>query len=425
MSRLTFVHAADLHLDTPFEGLGRVAPEVAEVLRDSSLAAWEALVTLCVERQARLLLVAGDIYDGEERGLRAQLRFLRGLERLSERGVRVFIVHGNHDPHGGRWSAIREWPTGVTVFGDENVEVFPATDVEGRQVALIHGISHASRSVSDNLATRFRRTPESLPQFGLLHCNADQDPNHPAYAPCTLDDLRSAGMDYWALGHIHNHRVLSRGNPWILYAGGLQGRSLKPGEVGVKGVVIGSIASGRITDVEFVAVPHIHFAELTVDIGDLPDTPRLIDRLEEAAESVLGGSTVAGLVARVTLVGRGPLHADLAGPDRVDDLLKAIREEANGRRPLLWWSGIVAATRPDIDREAIRRRGDFSAELLQLTARLRDDPDALTLFVQEEEAALHSGLLRRFVTRVANDATAVLEDAEMLALERLESGSDE
>src|SRR3989304_3453460 len=120
MNRFSFVHAADLHLDAPFEGVGRVPPAVAELLRDASLDAWDALVRLTVERGAALLLLAGDIYDGEERGVRAQVRFRGGLETLAAHGVQVCIVHGNHDPLEG-WSAIDVWPPWVFVFGSADV----------------------------------------------------------------------------------------------------------------------------------------------------------------------------------------------------------------------------------------------------------------------------------------------------------------
>jgi hypothetical protein len=64
MASFHFVHAADLHLDTPFESIGRVAPAVAHELRDASLKSWDALVQLCVDEGAAFLLLAGDIYDG-------------------------------------------------------------------------------------------------------------------------------------------------------------------------------------------------------------------------------------------------------------------------------------------------------------------------------------------------------------------------
>jgi DNA repair exonuclease SbcCD nuclease subunit len=313
----------------------------------------------------------------------------------------------------------------VTVFGHRAVETFPVVDDEGHQVAVVQGISHASRTVTENLALRFRRTSEPFPQFGLLHCNADQDPYHPAYAPCTLDDLRAAGMDYWALGHIHRHRVLSAGDPWVVYAGSLQGRSLKPGEVGVRGVVVGSVAGGRVSDIEFVPAPHVRFAELEVEIRDVADTPRLLDRMEEEAQAAMEEGLAVGLVARVKLVGRGPLHGDLAAPERLADLLKTMREEARERTPFLWWSGLVSATRPDLDRDAIRRRGDFSAELLQLTDRLREDEEALSRLAQQEEAALQAGGVRKLVARVQDEPKHLLDDAETLALERLEARSEQ
>jgi DNA repair protein SbcD/Mre11 len=426
MSVFTFVHAADLHLDTPFEGLGRVAPEIAEFLRDSSLAAWDELVSLCIEREALFLLIAGDIYDGEERGLRAQLRFLRGLERLSEHGVGVFIAHGNHDPHGdSRWSAIRQWPASVTVFGHEGVQSIKVSDREGRLVAVVHGISHSSRTVAENLSLRFHRTLEPCPHFGVLHCNADGDPHHPAYAPCTIEDLRSAGIDYWALGHIHQHRVLSPGEPWIVYSGGLQGRSLKPGEVGIKGAVVGRVTDNRMSDIQFVTVPHVRFADLQLDIAGIPDVPGLLERLEDQVQIVREEGPSTGLVLRVTLTGRGPLHADLVSPDRLADLLKTMREEAAGHRPFLWWNRIVMATHPDLDRDAIGRRGDFSSELVQLAGRLREDGESLFRFMDEEERLLQAGALRRWVEVAPADRRTLLDEAETLALERLEARSDQ
>ena len=103
-----FIHAADLHLDTPFQGVARVSEEIAALLRDASLDAFDRVVQAAVDHQVAFVLFAGDIYDGEQRGVRAQLRFLRGLERLARHNIKVFIVHGNHDPLGG-WSAVREW----------------------------------------------------------------------------------------------------------------------------------------------------------------------------------------------------------------------------------------------------------------------------------------------------------------------------
>src|ERR1019366_6329576 len=139
----SFVHAADLHLDTPFKGIGSTAPLVAEQLREASLAAFDSLVDLCLERRVAFLVVAGDIYDGPERGLRAQMRFRDGLARLSTAGISSFVVHGNHDPVETGWSALGgPWPERVTVFGTGTVKAVPI-EVDGNPLATVQGISFA------------------------------------------------------------------------------------------------------------------------------------------------------------------------------------------------------------------------------------------------------------------------------------------
>src|SRR5947207_11647809 len=116
--KFCFVHAADLHLDTPFASIGRAAPEIAGRLRDASLEAFDALVRLAIERAAAFVVVAGDAYACADRGVRAQLRFLRGVERLGERGIPVFVPHGKPDPLDG-WSALRRAADNPVVFGGE------------------------------------------------------------------------------------------------------------------------------------------------------------------------------------------------------------------------------------------------------------------------------------------------------------------
>jgi DNA repair exonuclease SbcCD nuclease subunit len=236
--RFCFIHAADLHLDTPFEGIGQVAPHVAEALRDASLEAFDALVELAFARNAAFVVFAGDIYDGADRGIRAQLRFRRGLERLSDAGIWSFVVHGNHDPVATGWSAIRgDWPPLVKIFAPGLVDEV-AVVKNGEPVATVRGVSFAQRGEVDDLALRFpgRSGPEL--HVGVLHCNLGGNLKHDPYAPCSVDDLVKPGYDYWALGHIHQRTIVRDGDPWIVYSGNLQGRSPKTSEQGAKGALV-------------------------------------------------------------------------------------------------------------------------------------------------------------------------------------------
>ena len=103
--RFRFLHAADLHLDTPFTGMRRVDASLVATLRDATTRAFDNLVNAALEHSVAFVVIAGDIYDGPERGVRAQLAFRNGLDRLAQAGIRSFVVHGNHDPLEDGWSA--------------------------------------------------------------------------------------------------------------------------------------------------------------------------------------------------------------------------------------------------------------------------------------------------------------------------------
>ncbi len=197
-----------------------------------------------IERDVAFVLLAGDIYDGPQRGVRAQLRFYRGLERLHEAGIYSLVVHGNHDPLLTGWSAVRgAWPASVTVFGHDRVE--QATIEDGQPLAVVHGISFSQRAEMENLALRYHRCDEPCFQVGMLHCNVGSNLEHDPYAPCALSDLERADLDYWALGHVHTRRVSCDGQPWVVYPGNLQGRSPGPSEAGEKGALVVEV-NGRL-----------------------------------------------------------------------------------------------------------------------------------------------------------------------------------
>jgi DNA repair protein SbcD/Mre11 len=380
--RYRFVHAADLHLDTPFEGLGRVDERVAGALRDASLEALEALANLAIEREAAFLLVAGDVYDGAERGVRAQLAFRRAVDRMARAGVQTLVVHGNHDPVLDGWTAVRRWPEGVHVFGAGEVASRPVQR-DGELLAVVHGVSYAHRDTAENLALRFARSADDVLQIGLLHANVGADAAHAAYSPCTVDDLARTGLDYWALGHVHGHAVLRAGGPWAVYPGSLQGRSPHVGERGAKGACVVEVADGAVVGVEHVALDRVRFEVQDVDVEGVRDVGDLEGLLADRGAAALAAADGRSVLLRARLVGRGPVHADLARDGAVQGLLDALRSAAPAGRPFLWWEGVRDATRPQLDRAAIAARGDFGSELLALAGTLERDELARGLALAE------------------------------------------
>ena len=100
---MTFIHAADLHLDSPFVGLKYLPTQLFERMRESTFLAFSRLITFAIKEQVDFVLLSGDLYDGEERSLKAQLRLKKEFDRLHAAGIEVYVIHGNHDHLGGKW----------------------------------------------------------------------------------------------------------------------------------------------------------------------------------------------------------------------------------------------------------------------------------------------------------------------------------
>jgi hypothetical protein len=223
-----------------------------------------------------------------------------------------------------------------------------------------------------------------------------------------LDDLLRAGFDYWALGHIHLHQVLHEGAPWVVYAGGTQGRSLKPSERGAKGVCVVHVESGAVRRVEPVPVDRVRFAAVEVDVGGLGDLGTLRARLQAEAESVRVSAGPRGVVLRALLQGRGPVHADLGCVGGVDGLLADLRTEFEGEEPFLWWESVRDQTQPELDLEVIRARDDFSAAVVERA-------DAL-IAAEADPAGFISERVLTQAPRKASGLSGEIQDAEARSL---------
>ena len=414
MARLRFIHAADLHLDSPFRGIRNEAPDyVAETLRRATFDAYDNIVGLCLREQVDALLVAGDIYDGADRSLRAQLKFVDGLNRLDAGGVRSFVCHGNHDPLDG-WEARLSLPQGCVRFGPEVTAeaVFPSEP----QRATVHGISYPRREVRENLSPLFDESATGTGfGIGLLHANVGGNPEHDSYAPCSIADLVETGLDYWALGHVHTRQVLRQERPTVVYPGNPQGRN--PREIGERGVYLVEVDDYGAVSLDFRPVDVVRWEALEVDIGDLETEQHLLDAINHATASCAEVADGRSVVFRLELIGRGPLHGTLRRSGTVEELRERVNEQYAGAARWLWCERIHADTASPVDREQVAQREDFAGDLARLSNDLRSDPAALAKLGE---------LLRPLY--VNSNAAPYLRDnlpSEEELLELLEAAEDE
>lgn len=383
--RFRFVHAADLHLDTPFAGLAGSDSLLAERLRDASLTALDRIVAEALDVGAAFVVFAGDLYDGVQRGIRAQLRFRAALTRLSDAGIPSFIAHGNHDPEGGSWSAIPTWPPLVTVFPAGTPISVPVVR-DGAHLATVHGVSYGQRAERDNLALRFPTPARGGGlHVGVLHCNVDGATGHEPYSPCTLGELTARGMGYWALGHVHRQRVLAEGPAWVVYPGNTQGRSFGAGEQGAKGALVVDVEDGAVVGVRPFTTDSVRFVELEANVARFTELGELVDALVGGARAAHDAHGDVELLVRARLSGRGELHQVLRDGAKRAELLQSLRDEAP---PGLNWLALVGETRPALDLEAVYAAGDLRAEIIALWRRWqgagRDGDGGLPAGLREE-----------------------------------------
>ncbi len=407
--RFSFIHAADLHLDTPFAGLGALREDLARRLVDASLQAFDRIVARATEERAAFVVLAGDVYDGDSRGLRAQLRLRDGLARLHRAGIKAFIAHGNHDPEGGRYSAIARWPEGVNVFPPGQPS---AVDVEigGRRVARVHGISYGTRQERENLALRFPVVDGAFLHVGVLHANVGDAEGHAPYSPCSLEDLRSRGHAYWALGHVHRHAVLGE-RPHVVYPGNTQGRSFAPGELGEKGALIVDVEDGQVVGLRRFATDTARFLSEKLDIAALGDLGDLHDALKERADAARSAhGNVELLLLRGTLEGRGPLGAALRDESTRQAALEAAQDAAGDG---VHWLGLDAACAPALDLDALRRGDDLRAEVLATADAWGDAvPEAVRLALGACGEAPDAQTLRAMIADASLDLIGLLSGDE-------------
>ncbi|RKH02658.1 DNA repair exonuclease [Corallococcus sp. CA047B] len=385
--RFSFVHAADLHLDTPFRGVATHGP-LLERFQQSTFLALARIVDVCLRERVTFLLLAGDLFDVKDRSVRARLALRSELARLDRAGIQTFIVHGNHDPLSGDTGTLG-LPASVKVFGPEweDVEVRR----EGRRLCHVQGVSYPDVEVRENLSARFRRTGTHF-SVGLLHANLGGDAGHANYAPCTAADLAAGGLDYWALGHVHTRAEhLLPGGGVAVYPGNPQGRHIH--ETGERGCVVVDVEDG-VARRRFVPVDRVRWHRLDVPLFGVGS----LDALQAVATEVVEARCAEdfdGHAVRLTLAGRGPLHRELSRPGARAQLEADLRERLSRAHPPVLLESLRDGSRPEVDLEAVRAGGGFMGTLLEEARALEQDDAALAALWDDEELTTLGQRLKR------------------------------
>lgn len=271
---ITFIHAADLHLDSPFQGLSKLPDSIFKEVRESTFHALQQLVELAISREVDFVLLVGDLFDHERQSLKAQIRLRSAFEQLASYDIHVYLSYGNHDFLQGNQHAV-SYPANVHSFPDETPSSF--TFSKENETVKITGFSYETNAITEEKALQFpKRNREAAYHIGMLHGSVYGDKQHSTYAPFTISQLTDKAYDYWALGHIHQRQELYK-NPPIIYPGNIQGRHRN--EPGVKGCYLAELHPEQ-TISTFIPFHTIEFQQVNLTLTEnhvMDDVETLIE----------------------------------------------------------------------------------------------------------------------------------------------------
>jgi DNA repair protein SbcD/Mre11 len=367
---MKLVHAADPHLDSPMKGLAAYPGAPVEAMRGATRQAFESLVELCIDERAALLLIAGDVYDGDWKDFSTGLYLRSQLARLREAGIEVVLIRGNHDAASVITRKLKL--PGVHVLPHDS----PGSVVLENVGVVVHGQSFATRAVTENLAASYPAPLPDLMNIGLLHTCLGGYDGHEPYAPCELDELVSHGYDYWALGHVHEHTVLHE-HPYVVFAGNLQGRHVR--ECGPRGATVVEVDDE--ISISHRALDHVRWARLRVDASGASDDVEVLERAEAALRAAVDAADGRLVAGRIEISGVTAAHGVLLRErERLDSELRGLATDLGTEQ--IWLERIdwqIAAPRSAAVGDnavgavlkVLRRAGEDRETLAALAERLR------------------------------------------------------
>lgn len=374
-----FIHAADLHLDSPLKGLSERQGAPVEELRGASRKALDRLVEIAISENAHFVLLSGDIYDQDWKDYSTGLYFRSKMAQLDAAGIPVYLISGNHD-------AASVITRKLTLSA--NVTTFPSRSAETHQVpglpVSIHGMSFPNRAVPDNLLPKYPAPVAGCFNIGMLHTSLAGATGHDTYAPCSVEELIAKGYDYWALGHVHQPAVINQ-SPWIVYPGNIQGRHVR--ETGARGCYLVSVDDDtrQVTECRWTDLDVARWAIVDIDLTGKDSTEEMEALVRQGFADAVDHAADRLLAARVILRGNTRLHSTLlARAEHFEAEIEGWSQDFGAGR--VWIEQVRILTKPLVDLTELSRQDPLAREVVEGLGELADHPGQ---FPPEIEAMLN------------------------------------
>ncbi|API91092.1 MULTISPECIES: DNA repair exonuclease [unclassified Virgibacillus] len=372
---ITFLHAADLHLDSPFKGLASAPEDIFKDIRKSTFTALDNLVKAAIQHHVDFVLLVGDLFDNEQQSLQAQIRLKRAFETLQQHGITVFLSYGNHDHLNGNAHSV-PYPDNVIEFKEGAVTSYTYVKHD-EPLAVIYGFSYQERAVQNNKTSEYQITDLSVPfHIGMLHGSVQSNTDHDTYAPFKISDLTGVDMDYWALGHIHRQQVLKQ-TPPIIYPGNTQGRHRK--ETGEKGCYHVRLTKEK-AELEFFPLHAIQISHFSLD---LTSCPSVFEMEREILNSLEQHKAATSQLVDLTLASKGDRIKEWDRSGDVEEVIALVNETLTQPKNWVYIFHHQVQTQIVID-ESLYQGQHFIGEMLREADKLTVQPLLTDLYQQKQ-----------------------------------------
>lgn len=366
---IKFIHCADIHLDRPFELHHHVSDAILSDIKQSSFSSFTRLVTDAVRGKVDFVLISGDLYDITHASIHTMVFLSKQFERLKDAGIFVYIVYSETD-HLYPWTA--DWPDNVIVFND-HVETYEFITKSG-EIIYIHGMS--SQCTKESLEHFPTNQVDQSIHIGMLHTEVSGG------SEITTTDLNPKLYHYWALGGIHDRRIVSE-LPHIHYAGNMQGTSRE--ELNKKGYLLveGDHAS---LEVVFVPTQWIRFEQAEIAI-ETPEKNALFEQLSAFKEQMRAKGK------QIYDIQLSNPHETLISQQTMDDVIQLVQQYEAYETNFVWLDTIQLTQQYDE---------------LTLHREFADEVEDDQLFNESIDALYHNEEMNRFMLPRKSDRAALL-----------------
>ncbi|WP_052345883.1 DNA repair exonuclease [Paucisalibacillus sp. EB02] len=322
--KISFIHAADLHLDSPFKGLSDIGETLFQEIRNSTFKSLDNLVKIAIKKRVDFVLLVGDLFDNEKQSLKAQISLRNAFEELQRHEIKVYLSYGNHDYIEGNIYPIT-YPENVHVFTSEQVQSF-IYEKKNIPLAAIYGFSYENRAVTSKKVNEYKKISSNIPfHIATLHGSLESNTEHDTYAPFQLSELASADFEYWALGHIHKRAILKE-QPLIIYPGNIQGRNRK--EIGEKGCYYVELAEGKHS-IEFIPLQAIEYNQMILDISSC-DTIHQVEQF--ITEELQALNPITPQLLEVTLKSKKSTTVGWKSANLIEEIIEIVNERFQNQK---------------------------------------------------------------------------------------------